>query len=849
MPPAPPFISKLPLGSFFVGYAELPGEWVPFFLVSRKIRAMSLSPYLDKKAARLQHELQSLEHTQQLSEQGKTHLPIARTKLEEITAGYRGIIQAKKQRVLKAAQQEAQEKANLRSLDQDPKFSKKQAYTVMALVLGLALMFMLTGIFLLQGGLAWAVAIVSPLAGVAIVAYLYRIYAERSQVLYTKARASTPTRTLDFIGRYRLCLLQFAPGYSGHFTYNYHCTFIEDEAIQSAHAAEPRHNIMQIWKLDREKYGDLYGATLVGIKDNHDDDKVAILLRIPESSQDEVGVIELREGARHALRGVLPDFERYLRRQGSSIADAVSPLTEAIAHYGTQTKREEELTAALEEIDNQRGVLSQIGVEPEIMDGLNLQMDAFKKGGHTAPRGILVYGPHGTSQDKIVITMANAWRCAYLKMDWADLNMGGRGSAAVKTKQLWQRAHLMSPCVVFVDDLEQTIGGHHEKNSPEHEVVETFLAEWNESMLKPGRVLVMAATNKRESVDMTVLLRFTQSFEIGLPSPVVRERVLRNEFSQAGLYVDVTRGMVEATTGMVHRELQQLALRLRGMTDGDHMDDTMFETALRSIRGQASTTTASVTWEGVILPNELKEKLQYLAKKIKRSEEYAQRGLPISKSLLLYGPPGTGKTQIARALATESGLSFMAFTTADIKSGTAGESGGRVQALFHRARSQSPCLLFIDEIDILTARRTAEDKIGQEIVGQFLQEMDGINTRSGGGQVFVIGATNHRNIMDAAVLSRFSEQEEVALPTFESRAEMLMLYLKDKPVDFHLRGVAIRVAAATEGFSGRDLAALVNAVAAKAMQRADAQHLDIEDVKLTEMDFIGMEIDGKVVDY
>ena len=78
---------------------------------------------------------------------------------------------------------------------------------------------------------------------------------------------------------------------------------------------------------------------------------------------------------------------------------------------------------------------------------------------------------------------------------------------------------------------------------------------------------------------------------------------------------------------------------------------------------------------------------------------------------------------------------------------------------------------------------------------------------------------------------------------------MLMLYLKDKPVDFHLRGVAIRVAAATEGFSGRDLAALVNAVAAKAMQRADAQHLDIEDVKLTEMDFIGMEIDGKVVDY
>ena len=359
--------------------------------------------------------------------------------------------------------------------------------------------------------------------------------------------------------------------------------------------------------------------------------------------------------------------------------------------------------------------------------------------------------------------------------------------------------------------------------------------------------MVLGATNRREAIEMSVLLRFNQNLEIGIPTELVRRRILIQEFVQTGIPSPVTTAMVKATAGMAGRELQQLAMRMKGLAHGQEFGDDVFADALKSIRTKASTLTESVAWKDVILPDSIKSKLQYLTKKIQQSEEYAKAGLPVSKSLLLYGPPGTGKTQIARALATESGLSFMAVTTADIKKTKTGESSKLVQILFERARSQSPCLLFIDEIDIVTAARTSDDQIGQELVGQFLQEMDGINSRSNAGQVFVIGATNHKEQIDAAVLSRFSDQEEIALPTLKGRADIVALNLQKKPLAFNIRGVSLRVAQVTEGFSGRDLYSLVNSAASNAMQRADRLQLDIKDIRIEESDFEGISIGGRVV--
>lgn len=798
-----------------------------------------LSPYLDGKRQELTNTLAALKKDRQIAAQAKHMVPVVEEKIGAITQAYQETCRRRKTELTESAQVESMQAAvTLEPLDHAPgawRDSKQGAWTLMIGAGVLSIVASVLGVW----SLGLFAALIAPLSWAGI-ALMYRHYLLKARAIYAKRKTTAPTRHLDAIEQYEIVMMQFAPGKTGHFTYNYSCTFV---------AVGHEKDIMQIWKLNPEKYGNLYGATFVAFRDTTEEGQIALLIKLDDASH-KLECIELRAGFLSNLRYVKKDFLAYLAKESEALVNAITPLTTAISQYDGKSKRELELGEKLEELDLQISQIRKIGVEPSALDEILLQMDLFRDGGAMAPRGMLLYGPSGTGKTKIGLTIAQATRCGYLKVDVSDLKSGGKGTVAEKVKKLWRRAFLLAPCVLFLDDCDTVFGNGVEsfdKNSTEREFVDTFLSEWDAYQETPGKVMVLGATSRREAIEMSVLLRFNQTLEIGIPTEPVRRRILVQEFQQAGIDVPVTPAMVKATAGMAGRELQQLAMRMKGLSHGQNFGDDVFADALKSIRTKASTLTESVAWHDVILPDAIKQKLQYLTKKIKQSEEYAKAGLPVSKSLLLYGPPGTGKTQIARALATESGLSFMAVTTADIKKTKTGESGKLVQILFERARSQSPCLLFIDEIDIVTAARTSKDLIGQEIVGQFLQEMDGINSRSNAGQVFVIGATNHKDQIDAAVLSRFSDQEEIALPTLQGRADIIALNLQKKPVAFDIAVTARRVADATEGFSGRDLHSLVNAAASCAMQRADKLHLDIKDIKIEESDFNGLSVGSRIV--
>jgi SpoVK/Ycf46/Vps4 family AAA+-type ATPase len=193
----------------------------------------------------------------------------------------------------------------------------------------------------------------------------------------------------------------------------------------------------------------------------------------------------------------------------------------------------------------------------------------------------------------------------------------------------------------------------------------------------------------------------------------------------------------------------------------------------------------------------------------------------MQKPLLLEGPAGSGKMAIARTLANEGGLGFLAVTTADVKANFLGQSGNRVKQLFERARANAPVILFLDELDIIApARSGSNDALTDEIVGQLLQELDGIQSRD--SEVFLLAATNHAEQIDRAALSRFQETLSIPLPDLAGRQRLLTVLLQKKKVAFSLEEGTPALAAASEGMSGRDLGSWIGRAEQKALMRAIA---------------------------
>ena len=238
------------------------------------------------------------------------------------------------------------------------------------------------------------------------------------------------------------------------------------------------------------------------------------------------------------------------------------------------------------------------------------------------------------------------------------------------------------------------------------------------------------------------------------------------------------------------------------------------------MRRQGSTATEETArWDTLVLSDDTLRELKTTAGLLQHADAFRKRGISVPRGLLLYGPPGTGKTQIARTLANETGLRFIAASTADIKQGFVGQSGQKVRELFERARESAPSLLFIDEIDIVaSARGGGNDSFQTEIIGQLLQEMDGAKSQT--QAVFVLAATNRLDQLDAALLSRLPKRIEIPLPDRDGAQRILRILLDRKPVGFDLDEGCRGLAARADGRSGRDLRNWVESAEHRAVARA-----------------------------
>ena len=221
-----------------------------------------------------------------------------------------------------------------------------------------------------------------------------------------------------------------------------------------------------------------------------------------------------------------------------------------------------------------------------------------------------------------------------------------------------------------------------------------------------------------------------------------------------------------------------------------------------------------VTFEDVAGADEVKEELQEIVEFLKSPKKFNEIGAKIPKGVLLYGPPGTGKTLLAKAVAGEAGVAFFSISGSDFVEMFVGVGASRVRDLFEQAKKNAPCIIFIDEIDAVGRQRGAGVGGGhderEQTLNQLLVEMDGFNSNEG---IIILAATNRPDILDPALLrpGRFDRQVTVDRPDVKGREEILKVHVRKKPLasDVNLAVIAKQ----TAGFTGADLANLVNEAA------------------------------------
>ncbi|CAI4228570.1 unnamed protein product [Auanema sp. JU1783] len=283
----------------------------------------------------------------------------------------------------------------------------------------------------------------------------------------------------------------------------------------------------------------------------------------------------------------------------------------------------------------------------------------------------------------------------------------------------------------------------------------------------------------------------------------------------------------QMTNAEVKEELDKVLIWLNGDDDpsvleglgGFHVVMNDFERALENVQPSAKregfATVPDVTWNDIGALSDIRQELEWsILYPVKRPEDFALLGISSKpQGILLCGPPGCGKTLLAKAVANETGMNFISVKGPELLNMYVGESERAVRTVFQRARDSSPCVIFFDEIDALCPKRSNNESSGSSrLVNQLLTEMDGVEGRK---QVFLIGATNRPDIVDAAILrpGRLDKILFVNFPNSSDRADILRKATKggtNPKISSDVNFEEIGCLPELDGFTGADLAAIVH---------------------------------------
>jgi len=557
----------------------------------------------------------------------------------------------------------------------------------------------------------------------------------------------------------------------------------------------------------------------------------------------------LRKGDIFLVRGGMRGVEFKVIETDPAPYCIVAPDT--VVHCeGEPVKREEE-EEALNEVgyDDIGGCRKQLAQIKEMVELPLRHPQLFKAIGVKPPRGILLYGPPGTGKTLVARAVANETGAFFFLINGPEIMSKLAGESESNLRKAFEEAEKNSPAIIFIDELD-AIAPKREKTHGEVERrIVSQLLTLMDGLKQRAHVIVMAATNRPNSIDGALRRfgRFDREVDIGIPDATGRLEILRIHTKNMKLADEVDLEQVASEThGHVGADLAALCSeaalqQIRGKMDLIDLEDEQidaeildslavtqedFRFALGKSHPSALRETCveipNVSWEDVGGLENVKKELQELVQyPVEHPDKYLKFGMTPSKGVLFYGPPGCGKTLLAKAIANECQANFISIKGPELLTMWFGESEANVRDIFDKARSAAPCVLFFDELDSIAKSRggSAGDGGGaaDRVINQLLTEMDGMGAKK---NVFIIGATNRPDIIDSAILrpGRLDQLIYIPLPDEGSRMSILKANLRKSPIS---KDVDLTfMAKMTDGFSGADLTEICQRACKMAIREA-----------------------------
>nr|XP_032652985.1 ATPase family protein 2 homolog isoform X6 [Chelonoidis abingdonii] len=425
------------------------------------------------------------------------------------------------------------------------------------------------------------------------------------------------------------------------------------------------------------------------------------------------------------------------------------------------------------------GLSSQLQTIRETIELPLKQPELFKCYGIPPPRGVLLYGPPGTGKTMIARAVANEVGAHVSVINGPEIISKFYGETESRLRQIFAEASQRRPSIIFIDELDALCPKREgAQNEVEKRIVASLLTLMDGigSEDSAGQLLVLGSTNRPHALDAALRRpgRFDKEIEIGVPNAQDRFDILKKLLNKVPHLLTTTElvqladsahGYVGADLAALCKEAGLCALRRAlgeqaNLLDSEVAGSVMitlndFLQGMNDVRPSAMREVAidvpKVVWSDIGGLETVKLKLKQAVEwPLKHPESFIRMGIQPPKGVLLYGPPGCSKTMIAKALANESGLNFLAVKGPELMNKYVGESERAVREIFRKARAVSPSILFFDEIDALAVERgrsSGAGNVADRVLAQLLTEMDGIEQLK---DVTILAATNRPDMIDKA---------------------------------------------------------------------------------------------------